>query len=235
MLGETPKTNALYRMSTPDFMEFKLQLKEMIEKGYIRPGVPPWGAPVLFVKNKDSNIRLCIDYRQLNKVRIKEKDIYKTSFQMRNGNYEFVVVPYGLTNASTTFMCLMNIVLHPYLEMFVIIFIDDILIYSKNDEENVEHLIIVLRLIIEHQLYSKISKCCLFQTKINYLGHVVSKEGIEVGLENIRAIMEWETPSNVDEVRQFMGLSSYYRSSIRNFLWITYPITSLHQKGKKFE
>jgi len=148
----------------------------------------------LFDQLKGETMFLKIDLRSgYHQVHIKEEDIY--------GNYEFVVVPFGLNNASNTFMCLMNNVLHPYLETFMIIFIIDIMIYFKNEEENAEHLIIVLRLIIEHQLYSKVSKCSLFQMKVNYLGHVVSKEGIELGLENIRAIMELETPRNVDEVR----------------------------------
>jgi hypothetical protein len=156
-----------YRMSTPELVELKLQLKEMMDKGYIRPNVPPWGAPVLFVKKKDDTLRLCIDYRQLNKVTIKNKyplpriddlfdqlrgasiskidlrfvyhqvqikgeDIHKTAFRTRYGHYEFVVVPLGLTNAPATFMCLMKNVLSKFLDKFVLVFIDDILIYSKN-------------------------------------------------------------------------------------------------------
>eukprot|EP00253_Pinus_taeda_P033350 PITA_33350 len=132
-------------------------------------------------------------------VRIKEDDIFKTAFMTSYGHYEFVVVPYDLTNAPVTFMCLMNNVLLPYLDKFVIIFIDDIL------------------------------------NEVHYLGHVVSKEGITVDLEKIRAIMEWAAPKNVDEVRSFMGLVGYYRRFIRNFSYITYPITSLQRKDKKFE
>eukprot|EP00253_Pinus_taeda_P016360 PITA_16360 len=168
---------------------------------------------MLIVKKKDGTLRLCIDYRQLNKVtiknrypfqriddlfdglkgpivfskidlrsgyrqvRIKEEDIHKSSFHTKYGHYEFMVVPFGLTNAPTTFMCLVNSVLRPYLDKFVIMFIFDILIYSKNEEEHVEHLAMVLILLREHQLYAKLSKCNLFHTEVNYLGHVVSKEG----------------------------------------------------------
>jgi hypothetical protein len=187
-----------YRMSTPELVELKLQLKEMMDKGYIRPSVSPWGAPVLFVKNKDDILRLCIDYRKLNKVTIKNKyplpriddlfdqlggasifskidlksgyhqvrikgeDIHKTTFRTRYGHYEFVVVPFGLTNVPATFMCLMNNVLSKFLDKFVFVFIEDILIYSKNRKEHEDHLRLVLQVLREHQLYAKFSKCEFF-------------------------------------------------------------------------
>ena len=121
----------------------------------------------------------------------------------------------------------MNSVLYPYLDKFFIVFIDDIFIYSKNEEDHVKHLEIVLRLLREHQLYAKLSKCNSFQTKVYYLGHVVSKKGITIDPEKINAIMEWETPRNVDEVRSVMGLEGYYRRFIMSFSLIAYPITSL--------
>ncbi len=114
-------------------------------------------------------------------------------------------------------MFLMNNVLHPYLDKFVIVFIDDILIYSKNEEEHVEHLETILILLREHQLYAKLIKCSFFMTKVHYLGDVVYEEYIVVELEKFKAIMEWETPKNLDEVRSFMGLESYYRRFINNF------------------
>jgi hypothetical protein len=170
-------------MSTPELVELKVQLKEMLDKGYIRPSVSPWGAPTLFVKKKDGTLHLCIDYKQLNKmtiknkyplpriddlfdqlrgatifskidlrsgyhqVRIKDEDIHKTTFRTRYGHYEFVVVPFGLTNAPTTFMCLMNSVLNKYLDKFVLVFVDDILVYSKTKEEHEEHLKMVLQVL----------------------------------------------------------------------------------------
>jgi len=146
-------------------------------------------------------------------------------FRTRYGNYEFVLVPFGLTNAPSTFMCLMNSVLHPYLDKFVIVFIDDILVYSKNEEDHAEHLAIVLRLLREHRLYDILRKCSFFQTEVHFLGHVVSKEGIAVDLEKIRAIMEWVDPKSVDKVRSFMGLVGYYRRFIKKFSQIAYPIT----------
>jgi hypothetical protein len=259
-----------YQMSTPELVELKLQLKEMMDKGYIRPSVSPWGAPVLFVKKKDGTLRLCIDYRQLNKVTIKNKyplpriddlfdqlggasifskinlrsgyhqvrikgeDIHKTAFQTRYGHYEFVVVPFGLTNAPAAFMCLMNNVLSKFLDKFVLVFIDDILIYSKNREEHEDHLRLVLQVIREHQLYAKFNKCDFFQKQIHYLGHVLSKEGVAVDPDKIRSIMEWATPKDVSDIRSFMGLEGYYRRFIKGFSKIGCLITALQKKGKKF-
>jgi hypothetical protein len=214
-----------YRMSTPKLVELKLQLKEMMDKGYIRPSVSPWGAPVMFVKKKYGTLRLCIDYRQLNKVtinnkyplpriddlfnqlggasifskidlrygcqqfRIKGEDIHKTAFRTRYGHYEFVVVPFGLTNAPATFMCLTNNVLSNFLDNFLLVFNDDILIYSKNREEHEEYLRLVLQVLREHQLYAKSSKCDFFQKQIHYLGHVIFEEGVAVDLT--RSGLSW--------------------------------------------
>jgi len=164
-----------------------------------------------------------------------QEDIFKIAFSTRYGHYDFVVVPFGLTNAPATLMCLMNSVLHLYLDKFFIVFIDDILVYSKNEEEHVEHLAAMLRLLRELQLYAKLNKFNFFETHVHYLGHIVSKEGIAVDPKKIRAIMEWEAPKNVDEVRSFMGLAGYYRRFIKNFSCIAYAITSLQSKGKKFE
>jgi hypothetical protein len=262
-LGVVPVSKTPYRMSTPELVELKLQLKEMMDKGYIQPSMSPWGAPILFVKKKDDSLRLCIDYRQLNKVTIKNKypfpriddlfdqlggasifsnielrsgyhqvrikgeDIHKTAFQTRYGHYEFVVVPFGLTNAPATFMCLMNNVLSKFLDKFVLVFIDDILIYSKNREEHEEHLRLVLQVLREHHLYAKFSKCDFFQKQIHYLGHVLSEEGLVVDPDKIRSIMEWPTPKDVLDIRSFMGLEGYYRRFIKGFSKIGCPITAL--------
>nr|GEZ43448.1 retrotransposon protein, putative, Ty3-gypsy subclass [Tanacetum cinerariifolium] len=123
-----------------ELKELKEQLQELLDLGFIRPSVSPWGAPILFVKKKDGSIRLCIDYRELNRLRVKEQDIPKTAFRTRYGHYEFLVMPFGLTNALAVFMDLMNRIFHEYLDKFVIMFIDDILVYSKTKEEHEEHL-----------------------------------------------------------------------------------------------
>ncbi|GJT55493.1 putative reverse transcriptase domain-containing protein [Tanacetum coccineum] len=129
--GAEPISKAPYRMAPVELKELKEQLQEMLENGFIRPSVSPWGAPVLFVKKKDGSMRLCIDYRKLN-----QQDISKTAFRTRYGHYEFLVMPFGLTNAPAVFMDLMNRIFHEYLDKFVIVFIDDILVYSKSEEEH---------------------------------------------------------------------------------------------------
>jgi phosphatidylinositol kinase/protein kinase (PI-3 family) len=126
-----------------------------------------------------------------------------------------VVVPFGLTNAPATFMFLMNNVLSEFLDKFVLVFIDDILVYSKNREEHEEHIRLVLQVLREHHLYAMFSKCEFFQKQVHYLGHVISKEGVAVYVENIRYIMEWPTPKNVYDIISFMGLARYYRRFIK--------------------
>ena len=151
-----------------------------------------------------SKIDLRSSYHQ---VRIKDEEIHKTTFRTRYGHYEFVVVPFGLTNAPNTFMCLMNSVFTNYLDNFVLVFLDDILIYSNNEEEHEEHLRLTLKFPREHKLYAKLRKCDFYKDRIHYLGHIISKEGISVELEKIEAIMNWPNPRNVTDVRYFMGLA----------------------------
>ncbi|GJY93397.1 putative reverse transcriptase domain-containing protein [Tanacetum coccineum] len=178
--GAAPVARAPYRLASSEMKELSVQLQELLEKGFIRPSSSPWGAPVLFVKKKDGSFRMCIDYRELNKLtvknryhqlRIKEEDISITAFRTRYGHFEFQVMPFGLTNAPAVFMDLMNRVCKPYLDKFVIVFIDDILIYSKNDEEHEKHLRIILELLKEEKLYAKFSKCDFWLDSVQFLGH----------------------------------------------------------------
>ena len=182
-------------MAPLELKELKEHMEELVSKGFVRPSTSPWGAPVLFVKKKDGSLRLCIDYRELNKVtirkqyplpriddlfdqlqgarvfskinlrsgyhqlKIRSEDVPKTDFRTRYGHYEFLVMPFGLTNAPAIFMDLMNRIFQPYLDQFVIVFIDDILIYSGSKEDHEEHLRVVLQILRENQLYAKFSKC----------------------------------------------------------------------------
>ncbi|XP_042386709.1 uncharacterized protein LOC121978427 [Zingiber officinale] len=225
-----PVSKTPYRMAPKELEELKTQLQELLDRGFIRPSVSPWGAPVLFVKKKDGSLRLCIDYRQLNAVTIKNKyplpriedlfdqlkdtcvyskidlrsgyhqlrvgdaDIPKTAFRTRYGHYEFLVMPFGLTNAPAVFMDLMNRVFLEYLDQFVIVFIDDILIYSRSEEEHRRHLRIVLETLRREQLYAKFSKCAFWLPSVGFLGHVVSSRGIYVDPQKIEAITSWEQP-----------------------------------------
>ena len=179
-----------------------------------------------------SKIYLRVGYHQ---VRIKDEDIFKTTFRTRYGHYEFVVMPFGLISTLDAFMCLMNNILRKYLDNFVGVFIDDILIYSKNEQEHKEHLRIILQVLREKQLYAKFSKCDLFKDKIQYLRHVVSKDEISVDLDKIKAITEWSVVKNVTNMRSFMGIIGYYQKFIEGFSKISHPITSLQKKGKKFD
>ncbi|GJV41050.1 putative reverse transcriptase domain-containing protein [Tanacetum coccineum] len=246
--------------------ELSEQLKELSDKGFIRPSSSPWGAPVLFVKKKDGSFRMCIDYQELNKLtvknryplpriddlfdqlqgssvyskidlrsgyhqlRVREEDIPKTAFRTRYGHYEFQVMPFGLTNAPAVFMDLMNRVCKPYLDKFVIVFIDDILIYSKNKQEHEEHLKLILELLKKEELYAKFSKCEFWIPKVQFLGHVIDSKGIHVDPAKIESIKDWASPKSPTEIRQFLGLAGYYRRFIEGFSKIAKPMTKLTQK-----
>ncbi|GJV72042.1 putative reverse transcriptase domain-containing protein [Tanacetum coccineum] len=231
------------RLAPSEMKELSEKLKELLEKVFIRPSSSLWGAPVLFVKKKYGSFRMCIDYRELNKLtvknsyplpriddlfdqlqgssvyskidlrsgyhqlRVREEDIPIIAFRTRYGHYEFQVMLFGLTNAPAVFMDLMNCVCKPYRDKFVIVFIDDILIYSKSKEEHSEHLKIILDLLKKEKLYAKFSK----------------------------SIKNWPAPTSPTEVRQFMGLAGYYRRFIDGFSMIAKPLTKLTQKNKKFK
>jgi hypothetical protein len=145
------------------------------------------------------------------------------------------VVPFGLTNAPFVFMCLMNGIFKNYLDKFVIVLLDDILVYSKSEKEHEHHLRLVLQVMREHQLYDKLSKFSFYQRQIHYLGQIISEQGIAVDPKKIEAIRGWPTPRNMSNIRYFMGLASYYRRFIVGFSKIDHPITSLQKKGTKFE
>jgi hypothetical protein len=145
------------------------------------------------------------------------------------------VVPFGLSNALAVFMCLMNDFFRDYLDKFVIVFLDDILVYSKSEEEHENHLRMVLQVLREHQLYAKLSKCSFYQNQIHYLGHIISEERMVVDPENIEYFKGWKTPKNVTIVKSFMGLATYYKRFIVGFSRISHPITSLQRKGVKVQ
>jgi hypothetical protein len=178
-----------------------------------------------------SKIDLRSGYHQL---RIKEVDIQKTTFVTRYGQYEFTVMPFGLTNAPTFFMNLMNKVFMEELDKFVVVFIDDILIYSKSHEDHEHHLRIVLGRLRAHQLYAKLSKCEFWLEKIAFLGHILTAEGIEVDPSKVEVVSKWEQPSNVSEIRSFLGMAGYYRHFIIGFSSIAKPMTKLLKKDNKF-
>ena len=168
-------------------------------------------------------------------LRGEHKDMHKTAFRTRYGHYEFIVVPFELSNTPTVFMCLMNGVFREYLDNFVIVFLDEILVYSNSEEEHENNLRMVLQVLREHQMYAKLRKCLFYQNIIHYLGHIISEEGIVVDPEKIEAIKGWKTPKNVTKFTFFMGLARCYRRFIAGFSRIDHPITSLQRKRKKFQ
>ncbi|KAM0001052.1 putative nucleotidyltransferase, Ribonuclease H [Helianthus debilis subsp. tardiflorus] len=268
--GAAPIARAPYRLAPGELQELSNQLQELLDRGFIRPSSSPWGAPVLFVKKKDGSFRMCIDYRELNKVtiknryplpriddlfdqlqgssfyskidlrsgyhqvRVREEDVPKTAFRTRYGHYEFLVMPFGLTNAPAVFMDLMNRVCKPYLDEFVIVFIDDILVYSKNKEEHERHLRLILELLRREQLYAKFSKCDFWIREVHFLGHVVNEKGIHVDPAKVDAVKNWAAPKTPSKVRQFLGLAGYYRRFIKDFSKIAQPLTSLTQKNTTY-
>jgi hypothetical protein len=228
-----PISKRPYRMPPAELAELKKQLQELLDKGFIRPSTSPWGCPALFMKKKDESLRLCVDYRPLNAVTIKNKyplpridvlfdqlvgaqvfskidllsgyhhikiqasDIPKTAFSTRYGLYEYLVMSFGLTNAPTYFMYLMNSVFMPELDKFVVVFIDDILVYSKNEDEHTEHLHIVLQRLRDHRLYAKLSKCDFWLKEIKFLHHTISQDGVSVDPEKVQEVMNWKPPTTV--------------------------------------
>ena len=179
-----------------------------------------------------SKIDLRTGYHQL---RVRDTDIPKTAFRTRYGHYEFTVMPFGLTNAPAAFMDLMHRIFQPYLDQFIIVFVDDILIYSQSEWEHEYHLRIVLQLLRDHQLYAKLSKCEFWLTEVRFLGHVVSASGVSVDPKKVEAVMSWERPKSVFEIRSFLGLAGYYRRFIEDFSRLEAPMTRLTRNEVKFD
>ncbi|GJR68967.1 putative reverse transcriptase domain-containing protein [Tanacetum coccineum] len=187
----------------------------------------------LFDQLQGSSVYSKIDLRSgYHQLRVREEDIPKTAFRTRYGHYEFQVMPFGLTNAPAVFMDLMNRVCKPYLDKFVIVFIDDILIYSKNKQEHEEHLKLILELLKKEELYAKFSKCEFWIPKVQFLGHVIDSKGIHVDPAKIESIKDWASPKSPTEIRQFLGLAGYYQRFIEGFSKIAKPMTKLTKKKK---
>ncbi|GKE88197.1 putative reverse transcriptase domain-containing protein [Tanacetum coccineum] len=240
VLGVAPVTRAPYRLAPSEMKELAEQLQELSDKGFIRPNSSPWGAPVLiddlFDQLQGPSVYSKIDLRSgYHQLRVREKDIPKTAFRMRYGHYECHVMPFGLTNASAVFMDLMNRVCKPYLDKFVIVFIDDILIYSKNKDEHEEHLKLILELLKKEELYVKFSKCEFWILKVQFLGHVINIKGIHVDPAKIESIKDWASPKSATEILQLLGLAGYYRRFIEGFSKIAKSMTKLTQKNVKFD
>jgi hypothetical protein len=268
--GMAPISKKSYRMPPNELAELKIQLQDLLDKGFIHPSASPWGCPALFVKKKDNSLRLCVDYRPLNAVTIKNKyplpridilfdqlagakvfskidlrfgyhqikiqpsDVPKTAFSTRYGLYEYLVMSFGLTNAPAYFLYLMNSVFMQELDKFVVVFIDDILIYSKNPKDHAQHLHVILQRLRDDHLYAKFSKCEFWLDTVKFLGHTISGDGISVDTIKVQEVMDWKTPTTVHQIRSFLGLAGYYHRFIPDFSRIAKPMTELLKKGVKF-
>ncbi|WMV58212.1 hypothetical protein MTR67_051597 [Solanum verrucosum] len=209
VMAVSPREKA--ELTAYQLKELKEQLKDLLDKGFIQPSLSSWGA------------------------RVRVVDIPKTAFRTRYGHYEFLVMFFGLTNAPTAFMDLMNRVFRQYLDLFVIIFIDGILIYLRNEGDHVKHLRLVLQVLKDHQLYAKFSRCEFWLRSIAFLGHIVSSVGIKVDSKKIDTVKNWPRPLSPTAIRSFLGLAGYYRRFVEGFLSIASPLTALTQKKLKFQ
>ena len=258
--GSSPPHRPPYRMSHTDKQELSAQIETLLKDGRVIPYGSPYGAPVIFVHKKDGSKRLCIDYRALNAITVKERfplplidDIFdtiqgakifssldlhsgyhqvaiderdydKTAFVTPYGQYAWRVMPFGLTNAPATFQRLMNDIFHKVLNKTVVVYLDDILVFSKTKEDHMRDLAEVLEILRANKLIAKRKKCFFFQTKLNFLGHVISSDGIFPNEDKIKAVRDWPTPTSTKEAQSFLGLTTYYRRFIKNYAHISASI-----------
>jgi RNase H-like domain found in reverse transcriptase/Reverse transcriptase (RNA-dependent DNA polymerase)/Retroviral aspartyl protease len=268
--GTRPPSRPTFHMSASELTELRSQLDELEAAGFIQPSKSPFGAPILFVKKKDGTTRMCVDYRALNDITIKNSyplpridelfdrlqgakyfskidlrsgyhqiriaptDVPKTAFRTRYGHFEFLVLPFGLTNAPATFMHLMHQSFRPFLDKFALVFLDDILIYSQTLEDHQDHVRQVLTVLRKEKLYAKESKCEFFKPEVEFLGHHVGRDGLRMMDDKIQAVRDWPTPTKVAHVRSFLGTAGYYRKFIKDFSKLASPLSELTHNDVSF-
>ena len=265
--GAVPPFRPTYRTSLKEKEAIQAQVEELLGKGLIEPSHSPYGAPVLFVGKKDGGLRMCVDYRALNRVTIKNRyplpriddimdqlqgasvfssldlrsgyhqirlmdtDVEKTAFRTPMGLYQFRVLSFGLTNAPSIFQHVMNDVFRPFIGQFVMIYLDDILVYSRTMETHLEHLKAIFRRLRQRKLYVKLSKCCFGRRELHFLGHVVSGDGIRVDPAKTAAVEKWPTPGNVHELRSFLGMANYFRKFLEGYSSRVHNLYALLRKA----
>jgi len=269
--GAKPVYGPIYNLSELELKVLKSYLAEKMKMGFIRPSTSPFGSPVLFDKKPNGSLRLCVDYRALNRVTIKnryplplmteimdrikgateftrldvrdafnrlrvaEGDEAKTAFRTRYGHYEYLVMPFGLCNAPATFQAYINDALRDYLDEFCIAYMDDILVYTNGShEEHVEHVRKVLQRLQEHELYVKLEKCEFSVQRTNFLGFIISPEGVEMDPARIATIIDWPVPKSVHDIQVFLGFANFYRRFIEGYSRVVLPMTNLLRKSSKF-
>ncbi len=268
--GKQPPFGPIYSLSLAETHALREYLDDNLQKGFIRHSKSPAGAPILFVKKKDGSLRLCVDYRGLNSitvknryalplipdllerlrdakiftkldlrgaynlVRVKEGEEWKTAFRTKFGHFEYSVMPFGLTNAPATFQHFMNDLFRDILDIYVVVYLDDILVFSKNESDHVAHVQEVLRRLQDNNLSVKAEKCAFHVPTVDFLGYVISHEGIKMDPSKTLAINEWPRPACVKDVQAFLGLANFYRRFVPMFSRLAHPLTSLLKKKVDF-
>lgn len=269
--GTSPPFGPIYSLSEPELAALRTYIDENLTNGFIRHSKSPAGAPILFVKKKDGSLRLCVDYRGLNRVtirnryplplipelldrlrtgmvfskidlrgayhlvRIRPGDEWKTAFRTRYGHFEYRVMPFGLTNAPAVFQHLMNDIFREYLDQFVVVYLDDILIFSPDVVSHTTHVRLVLTKLREHGLYAKLEKCEFHCSSVEFLGYIISPTGITMDKRKIAAICDWDAPKRVKDVQSFLGFANFYRRFIKGFSTLAQPLVSLTRKDQPFQ
>ncbi|KAK6213447.1 reverse transcriptase domain protein [Colletotrichum tabaci] len=269
--GEHPKFHKLYGLNENQREELDKYINKNLRKGYIRPSTSPAGYPILFVPKKNGKLRLCVDYRQLNDItiknsyplplitelrdllygakwftaldlkgaynliRIKEGEEWKTCFRTRRGNYEYLVMPFGLTNAPASFQTMINHVLREYLDVFVVVYLDDILIFSPTLEIHKEHVHKVLQKLQEAKLLVEPEKSVFHSQRVDYLGFTITPGEIRMDDKKIAAVKDWPRPQNVKDIQSFLGFVNFYRRFLKGYSGKINPLIKLTRKDTTFE
>jgi hypothetical protein len=269
--GKEPKFSKCYPLNEKHREALKEYLDENLKKGYIRPSQSPAGYPILFVPKKNGKYRLCVDFRQLNDItvknryplpliselrdrlhganwftaldlkgaynliRMKEGEEWKTAFRTTLGHYEYLVMPFGLTNAPATFQTMIDWILRDHIGSIVVVYLDDILIYSKTLEEHKGHVHTILQILQDNKLLVEPEKCEFHKQKVKFLGHEITPGQIRMDPDKLRTIQDWPTPNNLKEVRAFLGFANYYRRYIQNYGRIAIPLTDLTKQDQDFQ
>jgi hypothetical protein len=257
----------VYRCSLMENDEIRRQIRELLQKGHIRPNSSPCGSPIVLVQKKDGTWRLCIDYRALNKITVRNRypipriddlldqlkgakffskidlksgyhqvpieptDVWKTTFKSKEGLYEWLVMPFGLTNAPTTFMRLMDDVLRPFTNSFVVVYLDDILIFNRMWEEHMRYIHQVLSTVWQHKLYANLEKCSFGMNMVQYLGYIVDEHGVHVDPAKIQVIRDWPAPTTLTELQIFLGLANFYQRFVLGFSHIAWVLSQVTKGG----
>lgn len=269
--GKTPPFGRLYNLSETELKALDAYLRENLSRGFIRASNSPAGAPVLFVKKKDGSLRLCVDYRRLNDITVKnryplpliqesldrlrdakwfskidlrgaynlirvaEGDEWKTAFRTRYGLFEYNVMPFGLTNAPATFQRMINEVMRDFLDVKVIVYLDDIMVFSRTRRQHIDDVKAVLQRLREHHLWAKPEKCQFFRKSVEFLGFVISRAGISMDPAKVEAVLQWPAPKTVKDVRAFLGFANFYRRFIAKYSGIVAPLVQLTRETTPWE